>query len=821
MKIMSQSAAVLEALRNKLISDAEARWRTLTEHSQNQIMFLDPAGTILFINHSLAMWDVQKALGQSIYDSLSEQDASKFNRNFERVLSSGKSDILEFQFSSMDNESYTYEMRIYPVKEENKIIALITDTRDVTEQVQQQIKLEQSHALLNTVISNSPVIILAFDDKGLFTLSEGKGLEILGSKPGSVVGESIFDIYKNYPQVLSDAETALSGVFVESMVTINGRTYQTHYNPILNEQGQVCTVIGVANDITTTMQIESQMRIISTALEQTTDMIMVTNVNGIIEYVNPSFEAITGYSQAETLGKNPRIINSGKQDQSFYEKMWATLLKGENFSDVFINTRKDGSIYYEEKTITPVRTESKEITHFIATGKDISERMRTQERLHYMAHHDALTKLPNRTLFLDRLHQAMARAQWHNRLIAVIFMDLDQFKEVNDNFGHDIGDQLLIQLTQRLSSSVRSGDTIARFGGDEFAILLDDIASEKDISLLAKKILDTLAPSFTVQGHESQVTASIGVSIFPSDGNDSETLIRNADVAMYRAKHLGRNNYQFYSNEMSARAFERLSLENSLRHALKRQEFFLLYQPQIDSRSDTITGVEALLRWQHPDLGVISPNDFVPLLEETGLIVSVGDWALKTACKQAVKWHQSGFDSLRMCVNLSSRQFNNPDFIQSFHRIITETEIKPELLELELTESMLMRNASKTISALNTLSHHGIHIAIDDFGTGYSSLNYLRRFPITTLKIDRSFVRDVLEDADDAAIASAIIVMAQSLNLNVVAEGVENIEQLNFLKERQCYEIQGNYFSAAVDADAITAMLETPTSSETDDNNSD
>jgi len=593
------------------------------------------------------------------------------------------------------------------------------------------------------------------------------------------------------------------------VVKINDRTFQTHYNPILNEQGQVSAVIAVANDITTMTQIESQMRIISTALEQTTDVIMVTDVAGTIEYVNPSFEAITGYSQAEALGKNPRIINSGKQEQDFYEKMWATLLKGENFSDVFINARKDGSIYYEEKTITPVRTDSKEITHFISTGKDISERMRTQERLHYMAHHDALTKLPNRTLFLDRLHQAMARAHWHNRLIAVIFMDLDQFKEINDNFGHDCGDQLLIQLTQRLSSSLRSGDTIARFGGDEFSILLDDIASEQDVSVLAKKILDTLATPFKIHGHELLVTASIGVSIFPSDGSDSETLLRNADVAMYRAKHLGRNNYQFYSNEMSARAFERLSLENSLRHALKRQEFFLLYQPQVDSRSGDIISVEALLRWQHPELGVVSPNDFVPLLEETGLIVSVGDWALKTACKQAVQWHQSGFESLRMCVNLSSRQFNNPDFIQSFHRIIRDTEIKPELLELELTESMLMRNASKTISALNTLSHHGIQIAIDDFGTGYSSLNYLRRFPISTLKIDRSFVRDVIEDADDAAIASAIIVMAQSLNLNVVAEGVETKEQLNFLSERQCYEIQGNYFSAAIPASEIATLLST------------
>jgi EAL domain-containing protein (putative c-di-GMP-specific phosphodiesterase class I) len=306
------------------------------------------------------------------------------------------------------------------------------------------------------------------------------------------------------------------------------------------------------------------------------------------------------------------------------------------------------------------------------------------------------------------------------------------------------------------------------------------------------------------------VTASIGVSIFPNDGDDEETLIRNADVAMYRAKDLGRNNYQFFSNEMSARAFERLSLENSLRHALKRQEFFLLYQPQLDLSSGEIIGVEALLRWQHPELGIIMPTEFITLLEETGLIVPVGDWVLKTACEQAMLWHQAGFKQLTMSVNLSGRQFNNPDIIKSFQNTIEQSGIDPTLLEMELTESMLMRNASKTVSALNSLHHLGIQIAVDDFGTGYSSLNYLRRFPISTLKIDRTFIRDVVEDADDAAIATAIIVMAQSLNLRVVAEGVETDAQKAFLQERNCMLVQGDWYSVPVDAESITQMLGSP-----------
>jgi EAL domain-containing protein (putative c-di-GMP-specific phosphodiesterase class I) len=352
---------------------------------------------------------------------------------------------------------------------------------------------------------------------------------------------------------------------------------------------------------------------------------------------------------------------------------------------------------------------------------------------------------------------------------------------------------------------VRTGDTVARFGGDEFAILLDDIASEQDIAHVAKKILAALAPVFQIEKRELFVTASIGVSIFPNDGDDSEVLLRNADVAMYRAKDMGRNNFQFYSSEMSARAFERLSLENSLRYALRRNEFFLLYQPQYDARSGRPVAAEALLRWQHPELGVIMPNDFVMLLEETGLIVPVGEWVLREACRQAKQWHASGIN-LKIAVNLSGRQFNDADFLDSVQRILAETGIVPEMLELELTESLLMRNASMTIHALDTLKNMGVRLAIDDFGTGYSSLSYLRRFPIRTLKIDRSFVRDVIKDTDDTAIATAIIVMAQSLYLEVVAEGVETEEQLMFLQSLDCHLIQGFYFSAAVTSEAIQAL---------------
>ena len=807
---MSQSSTkVLDALRNQLLRDPDAHWRTLAEYSEHQLMLLDSAGTILFANRPLPSM-AHELTGKSLYNQLPETQAEQLYQVIDKVLNSGQPGQLNLCLVDSHKISYYFDTHIYPVKEDDKIRALLVDSHDVTTDITQQSRLERNHALLNTVLSNSPVILWAIDDKGIFTLSEGKGLEALGLTPGEVVGQSVFDAYNNFPDILNACETSLNGEAVTIVVEVNGRVYQSYFNPIFNAQGEVTSVIGVANDITELAHSEKQMRILSSAVEQTAEMVMITDVLGVIEYVNPAFEAITGYPREEVIGKKPAILQSGKMDPQVYHNLWETVLHGDSFSDVFINKRKDGSIFYEEKTITPVVDPNKKISHFVATGKDISERMRTQERLHYMAHHDALTNLPNRSLFLDRLRQAMARARWHNRLIAVMFIDIDHFKTINDDYGYDVGDQLLIQLTKRFSSSTRAGDTIARFGGDEFAILLDDIASEKDVSLLAKKLLDTLAPVFTIAEQKILVTASIGVSIFPNDGDDEETLLRNADVAMYRAKDLGRNNYQFYSNEMSARAFERLSLENSLRHALKRQEFFLLYQPQLDLNSGEIIGVEALLRWQHPELGIIMPTEFVALLEETGLIVPVGDWVLKTACEQAMVWHKAGFKQLTMSINLSGRQFNNPDIIKSFQETIVQSGIDPTLLEMELTESMLMRNASKTVSALNSLHHLGIQIAVDDFGTGYSSLNYLRRFPISTLKIDRTFIRDVVEDADDAAIATAIIVMAQSLNLRVVAEGVETDAQKAFLQERNCLLIQGDWFSVPVDAESITQMLGSP-----------
>lgn len=428
---------------------------------------------------------------------------------------------------------------------------------------------------------------------------------------------------------------------------------------------------------------------------------------------------------------------------------------------------------------------------------------RAQETLQRHAHFDALTNLPNRQLFADRLTLALAHAARERTMLAVVFIDLDRFKTIVDTLGHGVGDDILRQVADRLAARLPSEGTLARLGGDEFVALLPGMDRADKAAELAQSMLEALGPSFHSNGHELHVTTSIGISLYPYDGGDAETLLKNADTALYRAKEQGRNNYQLYMPAMNARSFERLALENSLRKALERQEFVLHYQPQVDTLTGEIVGLETLLRWQHPDLGTVYPSEFIGLAEETGLIVPLGAWALKNACAQARAWQTAGLPPVTIGVNLSARQFLDRQLIDTITQVLKETQLEPRWLELEITESTAMQNAEYSAVILKDLQQRGIRIAVDDFGTGYSSLSYLKAFPISTLKIDHSFVRDLSLNPDDAAIANAIIVLAHSLRLSVVAEGVETPAQARFLEARGCDRWQGYLFSRALPAAAF------------------
>ncbi len=438
---------------------------------------------------------------------------------------------------------------------------------------------------------------------------------------------------------------------------------------------------------------------------------------------------------------------------------------------------------------------------------EIKERKASAERIQYLAYYDSLTGLPNRRMFGELLTRSISQARRNENPLAVLFIDLDRFKTINDTLGHEAGDSLLKEVANRLKSSLREHDIVARLGGDEFVVLLPEITEETHASAVAHKILTTIGRPLVLLGQEFRITASVGITTYPKDGADEPTLMKNADVAMYQAKAEGKNNFQFYSEELNANSFERLTLESSLRRALERHEFELHYQPKIDFSTGHITGVEALLRWQHQELGMLGPTRFISIAEETGLIVPIGRWVLKIACQQNIAWQREGLPELTMAVNLSARQFNDENLLQDVTDILEETGMDAALLELEITESMLMHNVEKAIKTLNGLKQIGVRLAIDDFGTGYSSLSNLKKFPINTIKVDRSFIRDIPGNPEDMGITDAIIAMGRTLSLTVVAEGVETKEQVEFLRQHACDEFQGFYFSRAVQPAEFAKLL--------------
>ena len=563
-------------------------------------------------------------------------------------------------------------------------------------------------------------------------------------------------------------------------------------------------------DVTERVAAEEKLRLHERAIEASVNAIIITTARRhkfSIVHVNPAFERITGYSAAEALGRNCRFLQGAEREEPELAVLRA-LLHGEKEGRVTLrNYRKDGTLFYNELHVAPVRSAKGRVTHFVGVLNDITETRRYQEELEHHVNHDALTGLANRHLLQDRLQQALFRAGRRELRCAVMFLDLDHFKLVNDGLGHHVGDLLLQNVGRELATLLRPEDTVARFGGDEFVLIATEVQELADVTDIAERIVTRLAKPMTIDGQEISVSASLGIAVYPFDGESVEELLKNADAAMYNAKEGGRNTFSYYSREMNVSISAQFAMKTKLAKAIENGELTLNYQPQADSRRAELVGFEALLRWDHPELGRVGPDAFIPLAEETGLIVPIGEWVLLTACEFAAGLRAEGNDFGRVAVNLSARQFYQANLAKLIERILDKTGLPPRCLELEITESMMMGNTDKVLRILSELKEMNIQLAVDDFGTGYSSLGYLRRFPIDRLKIDRSFIDDVPGSHHDSTIAKAIISLAHNLNLNVIAEGVETRAQLGFLADNGCDEIQGYLLSRPLDASAFTKFV--------------
>lgn len=548
------------------------------------------------------------------------------------------------------------------------------------------------------------------------------------------------------------------------------------------------------------------------AIEQAADATVITDANGVIEYVNNAFVDVSGYTRGELIGKTNNVLKSGKHGKEFYQNMWLKLLAGEPFHAIFINRRKDGSIYHEEKTITNIKDENGQISHYVGTGQDVSESIRHEEELSYLAHHDLLTGLPNRVLLQDRVEHSMVIAQRGKTKLALMYLDLDRFKSVNDRFGHKFGDELLIQVSKRLTALLEEGDTLCRSSGDEFVLLMEGVVQDEEIAMLTQNIVKKMAEPFILDDHEVIIGASIGVAVYPDNGTSHGELIKNADMAMYLAKKNNTTGYEFYSDTMSAKMMEKVELEAKLHHALAKNEFHLVYQPKINIQSGETVGFEALLRWQNADLGFISPVKFIPILEFSGLVHEVGNWTIRKVIEQIM---QSDFQGRMISINLSPIQFRHVNFIDTLKRELQNSQISSSQIEFEITESLLFDDFEQSKEKLQELSNMGCSIALDDFGTGYSSLSYLNQLPIDVLKVDRSFITNIHQYPKQQAMLESIIIMTQKLQISVVVEGVETQDELKEIKRLGGSIIQGYYFSKPLQVDELATWFAKQVVSET------
>lgn len=778
----------------------------------------DADGGAIYVNERWSQFTglpLARAYGLGWKDALHPDDVSCFDQ-WQAFLKAGRPFSTELRFRKPDGSivwAYTWaEPQWAEGEEPTGYVGIVVD---ITERRQAEEELRR-HA---EILANIAEGVIVADETGYISFANSAMEHLCGYSSGEMLGMHVSE--------LNAAPKEEGYRLRENMITVLKEQGQWNGEyEACRKNGEIFTMaarisrkeiagkhyfISVEKDVTELKKAEENLRLWGRAIEASSNGIIIVDVAASgqqIVYANAAFEQITGYSMEEAKKSSILpFLQEGNQGQLGMEEIRLALHEQREGRAILCDRRKDGQPFWYELAVAPVREADGRVTYFIGILNDITERKRYEAELEYQATHDSLTKLPNRSLLEDRLQQAIVHAQRDKKMAAALFIDLDRFKIVNDSIGHAAGDQMLCQMSERLHRILRAGDTVARRGGDEFVVVLERIESEQEAADWAQRLMHDLTDPFLVAEREFYATCSIGIGLYPKDGAAASELLKNADAAMYRAKELGRNNFQFYTPTMNERARERLEIETALRNALERSEFVLYYQPQVDLSTGMMIGMEALIRWQHPTLGMLPPSRFIGLAEETGLIVPIGAWVLRTACAQAKAWQLAGLGDLRIAVNLSARQFAQRNLADLISTILKDTGLAAKFLDIELTESLVMADVEEAINVLNDLRALGVQVSIDDFGTGYSSLSYLKRFPIDVLKIDRSFVHQIALRSDEASISDAIISMAHSLGIRVIAEGVETEAQCEFLSRNMCDEIQGYLFSEALAANDMEALL--------------
>lgn len=711
-------------------------------------------------------------------------------------------------------DTFDTEVRNLLIEMAHDISFALTSFAKEAERRQMEVALRESESRFRDLYENAPLAYQSLDIEGNVLDVNEAWLNLLGRVRDEVVGRPLTDfltevsvrtLEEEFPQFQHQGK--LDGPlfqFVHSdgsqrLIMVNGRISR-------DQGGGFLRTHCILTDLTERQRAEEQLKLAAKVFEQTAEGIVVTDADLNILLVNRAFSEITGYDAIEVLGRNPRLLASGHHDLAFYRAMWDDIGNNGHFKGELWNRRKDGNIYPELVSISQVRDSEGKVSHYVGIFSDISERKANEAHIHRLAHFDALTGLPNRSLLAGRVGQALSMVERSGEPLALVFLDLDRFKNVNDSLGHRIGDELLIQVAGRLQAALRDEDTVSRLGGDEFILVLPGAGAD-GAAHVAEKLLKALSRPYHIEQHVLTITPSMGIAMYPADGDTYEALSMCADAAMYRAKQGGRHTFRFFTREMQERSDRTLQLENALRYALDLDQFQLRYQPQISLHSGNVIGAEALLRWQHADLGQISPSDFIPVAEDSGLILPIGEWVLRTAVRQMKSWIDSGLAPMVMSVNLSAIQFRQARLPELVSRILDEFGLPAHCLELELTEGVAMDDPLAAIAVMNDLHERGIRMSIDDFGTGYSSLSYLKRFKVSKLKIDQSFVRDISSDPEDEAIVNAIIGLSRSLGLHTIAEGVETAEQVAFLRDKGCHEVQGYYYAKPMLAEQFAEFV--------------